>query len=77
LQTRKRKRDDAKATQELEKMRREQDREDKIATAEIESKRRADALKWIDKQIEIAHLTGETEALAELREEHEHLFTQS
>jgi hypothetical protein len=53
LQTRKRKRDDAKAAESLEKMRRDADRADKLQAAEIEMRKQANALAWLEKHMEL------------------------
>jgi hypothetical protein len=76
LQTRKRKRDDAKAAESLEKMRRDAVRADKMQAAEIETRKQANALAWLEKHMEIALITDDTEKLAGLRQEYEHLFEQ-
>jgi hypothetical protein len=49
-------------------------REDKRQAAEIVMKKQVNALTWLGKHIEIALLTGDTEELAGLRQEYDHLF---
>jgi hypothetical protein len=45
-----------------------------MQAAEIEMRKQANALAWLEKHMEIARITGETEKLAGLRQEYEHLF---
>jgi hypothetical protein len=75
LQSRKRKRDESKAAESIEKMRRDADRADREATAAIAHQKQANALTWIEKRMEIARMTGDMDGLAEYAEQYQDLFS--
>jgi hypothetical protein len=75
MQSRKRKRDESRAAESIERMRRDADRADRDAAAAIAHQKQANALTWIEKRMEIARMTGDTDGLAEYAEQYEKLFS--